>query len=133
MPAFLVIDFHSESRYLLAKTLLRKFPGASIRELDDAGEAVAAARAGGLAAIVTHRTFDVEGVDLVRQLREVDPHVPIVMVSGMDRAEAALAAGATSFLPYDEWLRLGSVVEAHMAVRAGSTERDQRRHFMGHT
>jgi hypothetical protein len=33
-----------------------------------------------------------------------------VMVSGIDRTDAALRAGATCFLNYDEWLRVGSLV-----------------------
>jgi DNA-binding NarL/FixJ family response regulator len=116
-PQFLVIDFHRESRYLLVKTLQRKFADAIIREAEEAGDAVALARAGTLAAIITHRTFDLSGAELVKRLREADPRVPIVMVSGMDRAKDAIAAGATSFLPYEEWLRIGSLVEAHMAAR----------------
>ena len=99
------------------KTLQRKFADAVVREAEDANEAVDVARTGALAAIITHRTFDLSGADLVKQLRAVDPRVPIVMVSGMDRAADAIAAGATSFLPYEEWLRIGSIVEAHMAAR----------------
>jgi CheY-like chemotaxis protein len=113
-PSFLVIDFHAESRYLLVKTLLRKFPGATIHESDDADKAVEIARALDLVAIVTHRTFELSGAELVKQLRDADPDVLIVMVSGIDREEAALEAGATSFLHYDEWLRIGSVVENHL-------------------
>jgi hypothetical protein len=41
-----------------------------------------------------------------------------VMVSGMDREEAALAAGADVFLHYDEWLRIGSVVEQLLAAKS---------------
>ena len=117
-PQFLVIDFHAESRYLLVKTLLRKYPAATIHESEDAEKAVEIARALDLIAIITHRTFDVGGIDLVRRLRDADPHVPIIMVSGIDREAAALAAGADAFLHYDEWLRIGSVVEA---VLAGNT------------
>lgn len=116
-PNFVVIDFHAESRYLLVKTLRRKFPEAQIHEMDDADKAIAIARTEHLAAVITHRTFDVEGVELVRRLRDADPAVPIIMVSGMDREEAALAAGANCFLPYDQWLRIGSVVEAHLNYR----------------
>lgn len=130
MPAalqFLVIDFHRESRYLLVKTLQRKFADAIVHEAEDANEAVAAARGGTLSAIITHRTFDLSGAELVRQLRAVDPRVPIVMVSGMDRAADALAAGASSFLRYEEWLRIGSIVEAHIAARnAASPEPPER-------
>ena len=35
---------------------------------------------------------------------------PIVVVSGIDRTEEVLAAGATGFLSYDQWLLLGSRV-----------------------
>lgn len=117
-PIFLVVDFQRESRFLLVRTLLRKFPRAVIRECEDAEQAVQMARTQDVACIITHRTFDTNGVDLVRQLRDVDPAVPIVMVSGMDRAKAAIDAGATSFLNYDEWLRIGTIVENHLASRA---------------
>jgi DNA-binding NarL/FixJ family response regulator len=110
-PNFVVIDFHAESRFLLVRTLLRKFPGSVIHETDDADAAIALARAVPLTAVITHRTFEVEGIDLVRLLRSADPKVPIIMVSGMDRESQALAAGANAFLHYDQWLRIGTVVE----------------------
>ena len=114
-PQFLVIDFHAESRYLLVKTLVRKYPGAVVHECDDAEKSVALARAVNFRAIITHRTFDVAGVELVKLLRNADPHVPIVMVSGIDREAEVLVAGANAFLLYDEWLRLGVVVEQVVA------------------
>jgi len=120
MPArrqFLVVDFHAESRFLLVRTLLRKFPGALIHECDDADKAVALAHEVRFSAIVTHRTFETSGADLVRQFRTADARVPIIMVSGVDRERSALEAGADSFLHYDEWLRIGSVVEAHLTDR----------------
>jgi DNA-binding NtrC family response regulator len=114
LPKFLVVDFHAESRFLLVKTLLRKFPGAAIFEEDDAERALELVRTRRFSAIITHRTFEVSGLDLVRMFREAAPELPIIMVSGIDRGQAALAAGATNFLPYDEWLRIGSVVETHL-------------------
>ncbi len=114
IPSFVIIDFHAESRYLLVKTLRRKFPEAVIHESDDAEKAIEIARAVNLAAIITHRTFEMEGAELVRRLRDADPRVPIIMVSGMDRSDVARAAGATDFLHYDEWLRIGTVVEQHL-------------------
>lgn len=111
-PEFLVIDFHPESRFLLVKTLLRKYPGSKIHESEDADKAVEIVRAFDLIAVITHRTFEVSGIELVRQLRDADPDVPIIMVSGIDREDAALAAGANAFLHYDEWLRIGAVVQS---------------------
>lgn len=117
-PSFLVIDFHAESRYLLVKTLLRKFPAAVIYETDDPEKAVEILRRHDLAAVIAHRTMDLSGIELVEQLRGADAVLPIIMVSGIDREREALAAGATSFLHYDEWLRIGSVVEAYLNERA---------------
>jgi CheY-like chemotaxis protein len=124
--SFLVIDYHPESRYLLVKTLQRKFPGAEIHESDDAQQALAIARDHPLSAIITHRTSEVSGADLVRQFRAAHPRLPIVMVSGIDREQVALAAGANCFLHYDEWLRIGSVVEAHLPGRTGSLNPSER-------
>lgn len=123
---FLVVDFHAESRFLLVKTLLRKFPDADVIEEDDAERALKLARNGELHAIITHRTFEIEGIELVRQFRAVNFRVPIIMVSGIDREAPALAAGADSFLPYDEWLRIGTLVETHLEKRSGAPhpERD---------
>jgi DNA-binding NarL/FixJ family response regulator len=124
-PSFVVIDYHAESRYLLVKTLRRKFPHAVIHESDDAEKAIEIARAVNLAAIITHRTYQMEGAELVRRLREADPKVPIVMVSGIDRSAAARAAGANAFLHYDEWLRVGSVVEAHLRLAGDAPASDE--------
>lgn len=124
-PSFVVIDYHAESRYLLVKTLRRKFPQAIVHESEDAEKAIEIARAVNLAAIITHRTFEMEGVELVRRLRDADPKVPIIMVSGIDRSSAALAAGASAFLHYDEWLRIGSVVEAHLRAPNATPASDE--------
>jgi DNA-binding NtrC family response regulator len=116
-PEFLVIDDNSDSRFLLAKTLLRKFPAAILHECESTAAALAVARARPLAAIISHRTSDTPGIELLGQLRALSPGVPIVMVSGIDRAGAARAAGADQFFLYDEWLRIGTVVQDLMAVR----------------
>ncbi|MDO8545215.1 MAG: response regulator [Opitutaceae bacterium] len=107
---FLVVDDNVDGRSLLVRTLRRKFPHASVTECRDATEALRIAATERLDAIVTHRAWEVDGLTLIRELRQANPSVPIVMVSGIDRSEPARAAGATSFLNYDEWLRLGAVV-----------------------
>ncbi|HVS53925.1 MAG TPA: response regulator [Opitutaceae bacterium] len=107
---FLIVDDNADSRFLLVKTLLRKFPGAVVQECQDADAAVQIAASEKPAAIITHRAGDIDGLTLIRLVRRVNPTVPIVMVSGLDRKTDALAAGATRFLNYDEWLRIGSLV-----------------------
>ena len=107
---FLVVDDNADSRFLLVKTLLRKFPEAVIRECQESVDAVRIAKRNALSAIVAHRAADLDGISLIRELRAANPHVIIVMVSGLDRSLTAVAAGATCFLNYDEWLRVGSLV-----------------------
>jgi CheY-like chemotaxis protein len=108
---FLVVDHHKDSRFLLVKCLHRKFPGVVIEEAADGEAAIACAQRRDLAAIITHRTSEYFGTELVRKFRQVNPDVPIVMVSGIERTAPALAAGADRFLLYDEWLRIGTIVK----------------------
>jgi CheY-like chemotaxis protein len=109
---FLVVDDNHDSRFLLTKTLLRKFPQSIVQECQDSEPAQTEARNGQLDAIVAHRSADMDGLTLIRTLRQANPAVPIIMVSGIDRTAEALAAGATEFLNYDQWQRIGSVIAA---------------------
>jgi CheY-like chemotaxis protein len=112
----LVIDDNPESRFLLTKTLIRKFPQVMVLECADAGSATRTAEAEELDVIIVHRSADMLGVDLIRMLRAVNHTVPVIMVSGIDRSTEATAAGANFFLSYDEWLRIGTVVAQLLAL-----------------
>lgn len=114
---FLIVDDNPDSRFLLVKTLLRKFPQAILEETQDAESAVALVRSDRLSALVVHRAADVDGLTLVRMLRQANRTVPIVMVSGLDRARESIEAGADTFLNYDAWLRIGTVVAELLAAR----------------
>src|SRR4051812_41811809 len=114
---FLVIDDNADSRFLLTKTLMRKFPAAVLIECGDDGTAMSVAATERLDAIVIHRTGEITGVAMIPLLRQVAPEVPIVMVSGIDRSTEAVDAGATYFLHYDEWLRLGTVVSGILTMQ----------------
>jgi CheY-like chemotaxis protein len=117
---FLVIDDNADSRFLLVKTLLRKFPSAVIHECQSSAAALVMAKTSDLAAIISHRTTETAGISLLRELRQINPGVPMVMVSGVDRRELALAAGADRFLLYDEWLRIGTIVDELIAQKASA-------------
>ena len=113
MPAhfkFLIVDDNPDSRFLLVKTLLRKFPQAVLKETQDGESSVALARAEQLDAVVVHRAAEMDGLSLIRLIRQANSTVPIVMVSGIDRSKAAVEAGASTFLSYEAWLRIGTVV-----------------------
>src|SRR4051812_49069082 len=92
--SFLVIDDNADGRFLIEKTLLRKFPSARIvgcQTLEAAGRALETSQVN---LIVAHRTFEHTGLDLLRELRRLAPEKPIVMTSGMDRRKDMLAGGA---------------------------------------
>lgn len=91
-----------------------------IHECWEGDAAVAIAKRQDLSAIVSHRTFDYDGETLVALFRRVNSTVPIVMVSGYDRADRAKAAGADTFMNYDRWLMTGSVVAEAIAARAAA-------------
>ena len=114
-PTFLIVDHNKDSRFLLVKCLYRKFPHAVILEAADGDAAIAMAARDDLAVIVTHRTAEYFGTELVEKFREVNSSVPIVMVSGIERTAPALAAGADRFMLYDEWLRIGTIVKDLLA------------------
>ncbi len=115
---FLVVDDNADSRMLLSKTLMRKYPEAVVLECQHGDTAVAIAQLERLNAIVAHRTYDYDGETLIALLRRVNPRVPIIMVSGYDRSTRAISAGADAFLNYDAWLQIGTVVSEAMATAA---------------
>jgi DNA-binding NarL/FixJ family response regulator len=120
---FLVIDDNSDSRFLLVKTLERKFTGAIVHECQQSEMALHKIKNADLAAIICHRTTETPGIELLHEIRALRPTLPLVMVSGIDRRQQALAAGADRFLLYDEWLRIGTVVEEVIAERSAAPNR----------
>src|SRR3954470_442128 len=98
--SFLVIDDNVDNRFLLTRTISRKFPTAEIQECGEIGAAIAVAATRAIDVVITHRVDLTDGIELVRQLRQVNADVPVIMVSSYDRTREALAAGATRFLLY---------------------------------
>lgn len=99
---FLLIDDHPLVRDGLKRLLLHTYPGATV---DEAGNAAEAMRH------ISHGPWDVvfldidlpdrSGLDLLHDLKNVAPDVPILMVSGMveeDFGERAINAGAAGYV-----------------------------------
>lgn len=107
---FLIVDDNADSRFLLVKTLLRKFPQATVEETQHGDSALARTKTGDLDALIVHRAAEVDGLTLIKELRASGAQLPIIMVSGINREKEAAEAGATTFLSYDAWLRIGTVV-----------------------
>ncbi|HUR22147.1 MAG TPA: response regulator [Vicinamibacterales bacterium] len=113
IPEFLIIDDNIDNRFLLTKTLRRKYPGALLEERQDSKTALVAATLT-ISAAVVHRAADVQGLPMVGMLGAANPRLPILCVSGFDQRERALELGANAFLHDDAWLNVGaSVACAH--------------------
>src|SRR5258708_7097997 len=95
---FLVVDDVSENRFLITKTLLRKFPNSLVQECDGSIAALAATGHDRLSAIIVHRAADADGLSLISEMRKINSSVPIVYVSGRETCPGAIEAGATTFL-----------------------------------
>ena len=114
MPAqplhFVVIDDNADTRFIVVRSLAKTFPAATIKECSDAQRALDAASAPSVSAAVIHRTTEMTGLYFIQLLRKANPTVPILMVSGVDRTPAALAAGANAFVLFDQGQRIGLAV-----------------------
>lgn len=112
---FLIIDDNRDERSLLSRALVGHYPAApaqEYRDFESAREVLA-----GLVSeedqtvVLVHRTQKMEGADLVRCIRKANSRIPIIALGEARAAEEVLAAGATRFLPYEAWLRLGRLVK----------------------
>jgi response regulator RpfG family c-di-GMP phosphodiesterase len=113
----LIIDQNADNGALLARTLLRKFPTAAVQLCGETETAIALAKAEPLTAIVMHRTMEDDASALTSTMRRLNPDAVIIVVSGVDRSESVLRAGATGFLNFEEWLRLGTLVANALELR----------------
>lgn len=115
---FLLVDDNPDNRFLISKTLLRKFPGAALVECASPETAAELLEADDFDVILAHRTHDLAGIALIRELRRLAPEVPIIAISGIDRRFEALSAGASRFHLMDEWLLIGNTVQELVAPEA---------------
>ena len=107
---FLVIDSFEEMRLLVVRTLRRVFPNAVIREAHDFEDAIILTSSNTYDAIVVHRAIGADAKTIIQAIRRDHSMVPIIAVSSMDRTNEVLSAGATAFLNFEEWLRVGTLV-----------------------
>jgi CheY-like chemotaxis protein len=114
---FLVVDTNPDGQELLIRTLSRVFPQSAVLAVQDFEEALRRVEEEKFDAVLSHRAVGADPVTLIRGIRAVNTAVPILAVSGVDRAAEVIPAGANRFLNYDEWLRVGTVVAEVLADR----------------
>lgn len=114
---FLVVADIEEERTLYLRTLLRKFPEASVvdckvetalaKHLDDES----------FDGVVVHFNANPNVIAFVRSIKARHPARPIIALSGVNRSIDATAAGASFFLLADQWLMLGPLMHDLLAAR----------------
>ena len=110
---FLIVDDDADSTFLARRNLEAVFPNASVDHVQSGPAALELLRREEFTAIVTdYRMPWMDGLTLVRKIREMNLHMPIVMRTAMeDLDHAARAAGVDYVLPWFRWRELGEVVK----------------------
>lgn len=109
----LLIDDDAASALLLCRKVGRAFPSATIHQITSAlaGSAVRAGVADFV--ITTYRLVGRRAPDLIKELRQIDGLIPILVISGMPvYRQDCFAAGATLFASYED--DLAAVVNAEV-------------------
>jgi DNA-binding response OmpR family regulator len=114
----LLIDSDTDNSDLLVHSMRRIFPGIELVQSRDAVEAMSKLAVEEYDAVVVHRTDQISAVNLITTARKIAPTVVLIAVSGIDRSEAVLAAGADGFLNSHEWARIGPVIGHALELRA---------------
>lgn len=118
---FLIVDDDADSTFLARRNLLGAFPQASVVQVETGQAALEALARDEFTAIVTdYRMPWMDGLTLVRKIRALNIHVPIVMRTAMeDLEEQARAAGVDYVLPWFRWRELGDVVKEVLHCNTG--------------
>ncbi len=125
MPArFLIVDDDADSAFLARRNLQSAFPDAIVDQVPSGHAALELLRTHEFAVVVTdYRMPWMDGLTLVRQIRDQGLHMPIVMRTAMeDLGNAARAAGADYVLPWFRWRELGEVVKELLHCQAAPGE-----------
>jgi CheY-like chemotaxis protein len=110
---FLIVDDDADSTFLARRNLQAVFPHAIVEHVQSGPAALDLLRQTEFTAIVTdYRMPWMDGLTLVRKIREMHLQIPIVMRTAMEDLEnAAHAAGVDYVLPWFRWRELGEVVK----------------------
>ena len=121
---FLIVDDDPDSTFLARRNLLAVFPQALVEQVQSGHAALDAVREREFTAIITdYRMPWMDGLTLVRKIRELNLHMPIIMRTAMEDLEnAARAAGVDYVLPWFRWRELGEVVKELLQCPAPGQE-----------
>lgn len=121
---FLIVDDDADSTFLACRNLQKIFPQATVEHVQSGPAALELLRVHAFTAIVTdYRMPWMDGLTLVRKIREMHLDMPIVMRTAMEGMEkAAQSAGVDYVLPWFRWRDLGEVVKELIHCHAAAPE-----------
>ena len=104
IPRIIVADDHEWILQILVSVVHETLPEAEVIATVNGLEALRAYEAGGADFLVTnHQMPEMNGMTLIQRVRQVEPALPILMVSVKPEARAdAMAAGASWFLSKEQ-------------------------------
>lgn len=114
---FLIVDDDADSTFLACRNLQQVFPDATVDQVQSGPAALEVLRDHEYTAIITdYRMPWMDGLTLVRKIREANINTPIIMRTAMENLEnTARAAGVDYVLPWFRWRELGDVVRELVA------------------
>jgi CheY-like chemotaxis protein len=127
----IVIDDNPDDRILARVDLEREFPGCRVLEAGDPPEWAALVARGGFDAVVTDYALRwTTGLEVLRQVKALDPHCPVVMFTATGTQEVAVEAMKSGLDDYivkspQHFVRLPAAVRRaidHAAVRRRAHE-----------
>jgi CheY-like chemotaxis protein len=121
---FLIVDDDADSTFLARRNLQTAFPQAIVEHAASGQAALDLLKEREFTAVITdYRMPWMDGLTLVRRIREANLHMPIIMRTAMEDLEnAARAAGVDYVLPWFRWRELGDVVKELLHCPAPGSE-----------
>jgi CheY-like chemotaxis protein len=110
---FLIVDDDPDSTFLARRNLQTAFPQAVVEQAQSGQAALDLLQQQEFTAVITdYRMPWMDGLTLVRKIRELNLPVPIILRTAMENLDAqARDAGVDVVLPWYRWRELGEVVK----------------------
>jgi CheY-like chemotaxis protein len=104
----MVVDDDEEKRFLIVHSLRQEFDEMTVCQCSSGQQAIEEMQRNPVDAVVTdHSMVPVNGIELIRWIRDRDGNVPIIMVTGHPQIEEeAMAVGATLVVPFMKFREL---------------------------
>lgn len=118
----MIVDDEEQKRMLLARFLRRTFSQAVIHECADGEQAIQELTTKAVDVVITdNRMPRVNGLELTRWIRERQPDLPVVMVTGHpDFDRAASEAGVTKLIDFARYAEIGRLITDILQTRKPS-------------